>query len=524
MASQMSTTQKIQFCLDLIRDNFKHDKVKEYETIIAIGQAIKNELKDGGLITYVDWCNEYTTEKHAIQMYQESYKYENKNTSDRQDINTIIGIAKEFDVEGVLKTDQEKAQEEYEEMREVFELTHFKCNDSFYHIYNNSLNQYTRAGILTKYEHLKLSDDTYFIQLWLKDSEMRIYDKIDFLPPPTHDDDNIFNTWSLIPTTVHEPIDDRVDISVFDEFFGYLCLKDEKVVDYLKYFLAHLLQYPATKPEVGWFFTGAQGGGKDTFAYLLKKLIDKSTVSIDSDPDNIFGKYNLNTRLNKLVVILQEADNIKQFSGKIKDVITCKTVRLADKGIKGIEVQDYTRLMIFSNNENIINVEPTDRRFMTVKTWNFHIDKNPEFFTRLYSAIENPKFINKLRNELMNMEVNEYYNFQQNRPETELYRDLKEVNTPSIIRWAWCLSKLDNTKDLTGAELCTHYNEWCKQSWESHTDTNVKSFGLNLKKYFYINNNWNGFEKKRSNGTKYAVNKEELQSFVETKYGYGGEE
>jgi len=524
----MATTnpEKIDYCLNtLIRDNFRNNPERECEIIYAVGQAIRNELKDGGLVPYVDWCNKYTNEKQSVRLYQKVFKYEPKNTEDRSDINTIIGIAKEFDTEGVLKTDEEKQQEEYKTLKAVFELSHFKCKDGFYHIYNNSLEQYTRAGILTKYEHMKLSDDTFFIKFWLQDPEMRIYDKIDFLPPPAPKDDTIFNTWNLIPTTVYEEIEDSVDISVFDEFLGFLCLKDEKVANYLKYFIAHLLQYPATKPEIGWFFTGAQGGGKDTFAYLLKTLIHSSTVSIDSDPDNIFGKYNLNTRLNKLVVILQEADNIKQFSGKIKDVITCKTVRLADKGIKGIEVQDYTRLMIFSNNENIINVEPTDRRFMTVKTWNFHIDPEPGFFTRLYSAIENPKCINKLRNELMSMEIDEHYNFQQNRPETELYRDLKEVNTPSVIRWAWCLSQLDDKNDLTSTELCTHYNEWCKQSWETHTNTNVKSFGLNFKKHFYINNNWIGFTKRRTKTNMvFAVNHEALRTFIENKYGYGGEE
>lgn len=524
MDAGKSTTQNIQFCLELIGDHFKNDKEKEYEIIHAIGQAIKNELKDAGLITFVDWCDKYTTETHAytIQLYQEGVKYEAKNTANRQDINTIIGIAKEFDIDGELKTDKERAQEEYELEKAVFEETHFKCNDSFYHIYNTSLNQYTRSGILTKYEHKKLSDDTYFIQLWLKDEAMRIYDGIDFLPKKPVAE-NIFNTWSLIPNMVHEPIDDSIDTSIFYDFFGYLCLKDQIVVDYLKYFIAHLLQFPATKPQVAWFFTGSQGSGKDTFAYLLEKLLHSSVISIDSDPENIFGKYNLSTRLNKLVVILQEADNIKQYTNKIKDVVTVKTVTLADKGIRGIKVQDYTRLMIFSNNENIINIEADNRRYVAVKTWNFYIDKNPEFFNRLYAAIENPKFINKLRHEFMNMKIDENYNFQAHIPKTEIYNDIKQANTQSIIRWAWSVSKLAEVKEFSSSELCSHYNAWCKDTWETHTDTNVKSFGLNLKKWFYINNKWFGFDKRKNHGIMtFTVNQGELQEFIETKYKYIG--
>ena len=427
------------------------------------------------------------------------------------------------------KEKEEKEEEElekqrkYEDMKDDFEEKNFKCADTFYEIFENKLRPYTKQGFMTKYQNYRIDKKTPFLDMWFIDANIREYDKIDFIPPPIKSKSNIFNTWNLIEQFDECEIDEELDTGIFHKFFKHLCGKEENVYEYFIKYIAQLLQFPAIKPEVCLFFTGSQGGGKDTTNFILSKLIGEEAIVQDPEPENIFGKYNW-CRMNKLVVCLQETDNIKSYSGKIKDLITCKTTNIADKNVKNIKVNDYSRLIIFSNNENIINIEPSDRRFVVIKTWNFHYDPQPELFKELYKAINNPDMINKFRKELLSYDIEEDFNFQRNRPITEIYRDLKEVNTPSIIRWAWDISLAADKHEISGAELCRNYNEWCKNAFGNEKEINSKSFGLNIKKYFYINKEWIGFEKKITNScSKYTINNETLKNIIEEQYGYTGE-
>ena len=62
-------------------------------------------------------------------------------------------------------------------------------------------------------------------------------------------------------------------------------------------------------------------------------------------PEKVLGKFKLSTRLNKTVVLLQEADCIEiKYNSAIKDIITCETTHLADKCVNAIEFRDFTKI------------------------------------------------------------------------------------------------------------------------------------------------------------------------------------
>ena len=430
-----------------------------------------------------------------------------------------------------LRQEKEEAKEEvelekqrkYEDMKDDFEEYNFKCNDQFYTIDEGKLQIYNKQGFTTKYQNYRIDKKISFLDYWLIDANIREYRCIDFVPPPLKCKSDTFNTWDLKEVFDDDMINDEVDSSIFYTFFKYVCGNDEVVYEYFIKYFAHMLQFPAIKPQSALFFTGSHGGGKDTLILILKKLMGVQSVMVEVDPENVFGKFNLR-RMNKLLVCLQESESLKHYNAKIKDLITCEIATLADKGIKSNPVNDFTRLIIFSNEENIIKIEPSDRRFVIIKTYDFHYDPKPELFSELYKAINDPECIIKLRNELLNYSVEQDYHFQRNRPITEIYKDLKEANTPSIIRWAWELTNIDSEEITTITNLCASYNEWCKQTFEGSNSINVKSFGLNLKKFFNKNGQWIGFEKiRRNTGIKYKVNPPQLKDIIENTYGYVGE-
>ena len=69
--------------------------------------------------------------------------------------------------------------------------------------------------------------------------------------------------------------------------------------------------------------------------------------------------------------------------------------------------------------------------------------------------------------------------------------------------------------------MCNHYNEFCKNNFDNNTAVSVKSFGLSVKKYFCINDNWKGFDRKHTkNGNVFAIDKDKLRDFITETYNY----
>ena len=188
-------------------------------------------------------------------------------------------------------------------------------------------------------------------------------------------------------------------------------------------------------------------------------------------------------------------------------------------------------MLMFSNNENILKIEESDRRFVIFKAYNFYVEDaeyRKSFFNSVYTALNDPMAVAKFRQELLNYDVDEDYDFQNNRPLTEIYKDLKSHNTHSVIKWAWQFAKDReihmNTEEIASNHMCMCYNEWLKESYEDSKKVTPSTFGLSIKRHFYINNKWIGFDKvvKRT-GSFYVINIPKLLYHIEETLGYIGE-
>ena len=526
--AEMEREDLARYCLlECIKANYIGKPEDDIQ--LKVAQTLFNEFgQKGGLGIFVDFTSRYYHSNYDIAKNTMDSLNKQKG-KDKLTIDYLVKLARPFDEDDKLST-LITNEDDYAEKKAVFEKIHFQASDTFYQIYNKSLRQFNKAQFTVKYEHLTFGrDNEGFLAKWFKDQDKRIYESIDFLPPPLEVPEYIFNTWDIAETEDPEDLTDAdVSTDIIHRFFKKLTNCGDLGYEYLMNLVAHLIKYPATKPEVGVFFTSAQGSGKDTFYKLLTLLLTETFISIDAEPDNVFGKYNIDTRVNKLVIILQEADNLRAYSGKIKDLITCKTAKLANKGTKQITVNDYTRLFVFSNNDNILKIEPEDRRWVIFNCFNFLVDKDPTFFNELHDALDNDQVIRKFKEELINLDIEKDFNFQINRPKTDKFNDLKTLNAPSIIKWAYKLSndidfieEKDKEISFKSRDLCDSYNDWCKMNFENSKEVNSQSFGIQLKRYFYINNVWRGFERKHTmSGSIFIVHKDALDSLITDIYGY----
>jgi len=504
--------------MDYIKDNYitknplddVEDKVIEF---------LKCYANYSGLETYLEWAMEYY--KYTDKKFCE-YSYNNvKKPKKYPKKDYLLGLAKVHDVEYNL-SEYYTEDDNYRIVKEKFEEYHFKCFDTYYKIENKSLSACSKKQFKEAYENMYYdsAQELSFIDRWFKDPYIKTYLKVDFLPNQVKD--HIFNIWDITKKEDHEIEDDTVSTKNLHELIKKLGGNKDLGYDFLIKYFAHLVKYPEKKPEVAIFFSSASGSGKDTLSKLLKGIIGEPHVALEGDTD-FFDKDNKSARLNKLALIMQETQNIKKYNPKIKDLITCTHVKIKEKYERSYTVIDLLRFLIFSNDENILKIEPDDRRWVCFKCYNFFIDGNQDFFNQLYKDLENPDVVQKFKNELMAINIDKDYNFQQNRPFTDFYNNMKVASTPMIIKWLHQYNPKHT--EINAEDMCINYNNWLCSQLEMAQQISVKGMAMSIKRYFYINDIWRGISKSRNGkGVIYTINHKDINTFIEEKYKYYDED
>jgi len=523
MATKPQKPQLLEYAFECIANNYTLNEVLEkvvQGTISFLG-------KNSGRVYFIDYMEKNYkddfTNRELVEYY-DTYMNSVKREDFDYNFKDLIELAKPYDTKRLfLNAKEKKAKDkldtlqeqkdfyetdpEYLEMKAKFEKHNFKMLDKFYHISNSIMNNFQQKNFEILHNELRMENGMKFVKLWLDDDDKRIVGSINFYPPPIICPDNTFNTYDILPKLDYSDYDPDTSIEYILKFIERLCGNETMFQYFIKY-MSHLIKFPAIKPNVAFFFSSGQGAGKDTLALLIKKLL-VDRVLIANDPEYVFGKYNLQ-RMNKLVIILQEADNLKKWNNKIKDTITCDTANLANKGFNAIEVKDYTRLLVFSNNINVIKIENDDRRWIVPEVYDYSLMSEKvknDFFKNVYDELNDDKCINKFYKYLNDIEIDPNFNFQLNRPTNELYEEMREVDSPVVVRWLYDTfkdSKNDFPIDYTGEQLEQLYNEYVKSCYDSSSRTTIASIGLQLRKYFCKNGVWlYGIEKRKSNGRRY---------------------
>ena len=211
---------------------------------------------------------------------------------------------------------------------------------------------------------MKITD---IFDTWIGDKTKKQYDKIDFVPygKVMVCPDFIYNTFDGF----HAPtlVDDYTPVPVdnFKELIWNLCDQNQVMNDYIIRFIAHMFQYPNKLPEEIVVFKSWTGTGKDTLVRTLQALMGTKYVAITEEPDHIFGQFN-ETLKSKICVFLNEMEGRQgiNYQEKLKGHSTSSHNRVNAKFEKPLIEANKCRLFVNSNNENPVNVQMNDRRFV----------------------------------------------------------------------------------------------------------------------------------------------------------------
>jgi len=447
----------------------------------------------------------------------------------------------ELEDKQIKKDDDDKDFKTYEEVKKEFEKTNFKVKTPLLYCSINSFGELVmrnKTDFYNLYENLFYRTKTYndegeevvrnnnFINSWLKDEEMRTYEKMDFLPKQEAPN-NVYNTFKCFEVEKTKITTDEYDLCcefdcegkqqyskkeieknikqslIYKHLFN-LCGNDDKVFQYVLNVLSRKVRKPHLLTNTAILFKSNAGSGKDTFFnWFGNNIIGREYYFNNSDTNLLFGKFNSELE-NKILCVLNEVSYKEtiEIVEKLKDRITNPVNKIEYKGLKPITQTNHATYIMFTNKSNPLQIETHDRRYLTIEC-NNEICNNAEYFKKLNEEMATKKY-NRLFYEYLKSLDTDDYDFTGNRPETELNKELKEHNIPIISRFLEDIYLKNNDKTIkiikyTATHIYKKFNEYIQEN-NIKTDMSNTQFGLQLRAYKSI-------EKKRGNkGNSYEIN------------------
>lgn len=404
----------------------------------------------------------------------------------------------------------------YEMAKEKFEENHFKVMNPIVYCQERDDDvsikkridfQNTYENKLITVETKKGVNDVPFTQLWMKDSSIRTYDRIDFTPNCA--DPAVYNLYNGLNAEKIKGCD-KSDISKILHHMSIMVNHHKESLEYFTAWLAQIIQQPNKLSGTALVFKSKQGAGKNIFIdWFGKEILGKKYYYTTADIETLVGKFAPGFK-NKLLVNLDETSGKDTFqnSEKIKNKITCDTTEYEQKGHDKIVLKNYARIIFTTNNDTPVKIEQKDRRLALFECSSEKCivgdktGKNPKYFEDLVKSMGDDGVKSGFYHYLNEYDISGY-NFIRDRPITELYKDVQKATVPPMAKF---LEKIVSSKpEIYGASGLFELYQKFLSKCGFEIKVNITTFGRDLSRY-------KGIEKKKSSSIKYVINKDELKN------------
>ena len=264
-------------------------------------------------------------------------------------------------------------------------------------------------------------------KVWLSNKYRRAYDRIVFAPagaPP-----NYFNLFKGFPLPAV-----KGDCSLYwGHIFKVICSGDPIIYEYVRKWMAHSIQKPEELPGVALVLRGRQGVGKGVFVEFFGKLFGSHYLSV-YNMSQVAGRFNGHAK-NLLLLHANEAiwGGSKSSEGVLKGLITDPYTPIEFKGKDIINVNNFKRLIVASNERWAVPIGVDDRRYLVLDVSDEH-KEDEEWFRPIIEQMENGG-LESLMYELKNEDISELNIRQQ--PQTMVGFDMKMQSAEPHISWLY---------------------------------------------------------------------------------------
>lgn len=274
---------------------------------------------------------------------------------------------------------------------------------------------------------------------WMSQRSARQYEGTDFAPPPLKIQPRTYNFWQGFK--VEEVTPETIDISLFADHCTHIMEGNPDHGEYLLDMLAHKVQRPGERNELGLVVIGPPGSGKTTFFKLFcTGVMFADHYLITEKAEQITGKFHLLG--GKLIVLWEEADGGDTHSAadRMKHLISVEEEWTEKKCVDAKRVRMCFLPIITTNNllDKAVKIEDSDRRYVVTRMNDDHYRDDPDYFKRLFGAMAKPKYMRAVFDYLRARDITKYCtgrDWAAARPITETYRELQQASRPPIDVW-----------------------------------------------------------------------------------------
>jgi hypothetical protein len=224
-----------------------------------------------------------------------------------------------------------------------------------------------------------------------------IAERLEFLPGKPEltqdaDDCRVLNLWRPPPWRLDKRLPEP---KPFLEHISYLFDADQQAIEHVLDFLAHLVQRPDERIAHALLLTSeAKGIGKSSFGTIVRRLVGDQNSRVAQTKD-LKGQFD-GWIMGKLVVQVDEVYEAGNWdlANKLKPLITEPRVSVNVKYGPQMEIENYARLILFSNHTAPLTIEEGDRRYFV-----FNSNAQPRddsYYDTLHQFIDSPEGMNAI--------------------------------------------------------------------------------------------------------------------------------
>lgn len=328
---------------------------------------------------------------------------------------------------------------------------------------------------------------------------------------------NLFDGFDLLDDNKYydNKISNFENSCIYIHICKYLCDNDEILYNYLLDVIAHSIQCPNQKLNQCILICSEQGNFKDGLLEFWGKLlnIDEKYSTVFQDIDIFFKNFNSGLE-GKILIGLNEIaeggiDNSAfKRHNQLKGMITQRTIRIEKKNHEAYHVKDYARFIAFTNHENSLMVENSDRRLVMIKSNNNNVGDST-YFEPLFKCLTNIDYLKDAFSYFATRDLSNFNPFKA--PESKYKRDQKLnclSNSLKFIKDIWDNFDLDDDFRIHGCDLYSLFNKYCKDYGvksvsRQSLNTNLSKIGVH---YHPIKFNYNKKEIETNNTNSCGVN------------------
>jgi hypothetical protein len=338
---------------------------------------------------------------------------------------------------------------------------------------------------------------------YYRDPNKRVYDDMDFYPPPLTCPSNMYNLWKPFALDIDTPLITSPEIkhgvqAVLDHIM-ILCNHDKTVYDYFISWIGQMIQFPAVKTVMPTLIS-KEGAGKGNLIKILRAMLGSGRVMESSSPDrDVWGQFN-SLMSDSFLVVLNELDKYKAVKGQsvLKELITDPNITINIKGKSAYTIRSYHRYIACTNQEDPLPTSQDDRRNFIIRCSDEKIG-DKEYGKRISDLSEDIDVMRALF--VYFKSLPDLANFHKlTIPCTEHQTELKRMNATIYEQW-WseyiCL--LSEGGNKPARELFDSFKAWTEIHRLEWSGTAVK-FGVHL-----TNSRFKGITKSKSGSVIYTI-------------------